>query len=181
MKVDINIWYTDQQTMISNHAEGISTVNFIISLLKRQGMAKHLIVLIKKILKKHNYNNRYLGGLSSYAIILMVDAFLCTYGRFSTIAEAFLGLLRHYGKDMDYSRYGIAWNSVNMSYVMIEPDSQKPQLVIIDPLDPTCIVTQASYRYDEIRKCFMQVHDRIRALLEHGTDNILDNIYNAKY
>ena len=94
MKVDINIWYTDQNTMVSTYAEGMHTVNFIISILEKGQMHKPLIVLMKKLLKLKNYNNKFEGGLSSYAIVLMVDAYLSTYGPFSSVAEAFLGMLK---------------------------------------------------------------------------------------
>ena len=61
MKVDINIWYTDQQTMKSSYTEGMHTVNFITSLLEKSHNHKPLIVILKKLLKLKNYNNKYDG------------------------------------------------------------------------------------------------------------------------
>jgi hypothetical protein len=63
MKVDINIWYTDQNTMISTYVEGIHTVNFIMSILDKGAMHKPLIVLMKKLLKLKNFNNKFEGTL----------------------------------------------------------------------------------------------------------------------
>ena len=181
MKVDINIWYTDQQTLVSTYTEGTHTVNFIMALLEKGVMHKPLIVLLKKLLKLKNYNNKYDGGLSSYAIVLMVDAYLCTYGPFKSCAEALLGFLKFYWKDMDYCRYGVAFNSMSMSYVMMAPSTTlRPQFVIIDPLDPMSIVTQSTFRYEEIREYFGALYQKIIEMLEQEhPERVLKIIYTS--
>ena len=111
----------------------------------------------------------------------MVDAYLSTYGPFKSCAEAFLGMLKFYSKEMEYTRYGIAYNSISMSYVMMAPtDILRPQLVIIDPLDPMTIVTQSSYRYEEIKELIGQCYEKAMTLLEKPyPEKILNSIYSA--
>jgi DNA polymerase sigma len=51
-------------------------------------------------------NQPYLGGLSSYSLVLMVEAFFNTYSM-KTISQALLGFLDFYGNNFDPKQYEI--------------------------------------------------------------------------
>jgi hypothetical protein len=63
-------------------------------------------------MKKKNENNKSLGGISSYCLILMIVAYLkfSMNGRTNDIAEHFLGFLDYYGSKFDPKETGISIN-----------------------------------------------------------------------
>ena len=58
----------------------ISSVHKIKELQLQYVDLRNIVLIIKKLLAKHNLHKPYSGGLNSYSIVLMTASFLNTYG-----------------------------------------------------------------------------------------------------
>lgn len=63
-------------TLMTEHHNGILCVNLVKEYLKENKAIEPLILVLKQMLKVWGYNEPYNGGLSSYALFLMIVSFL---------------------------------------------------------------------------------------------------------
>jgi DNA polymerase sigma len=63
-------------TLMTEHHNGILCVNLVKQFLKENQVIEPLILVLKQILKVWGFNEPYNGGLSSYALFLMIVSFL---------------------------------------------------------------------------------------------------------
>ena len=68
INVDITLW--------SENHNGLPCVNLVKSYLAESQLIEPLILVLKQILKVWGFNDAYTGGLSSYALFLMIVSFL---------------------------------------------------------------------------------------------------------
>lgn len=63
-------------TQMTDHHNGLECVRLVQDFLAENEVIEPLIIVLKQFLKVSNLNNPYFGGLSSYALFLMITTFL---------------------------------------------------------------------------------------------------------
>ena len=102
-------------TLQDNRHYGLKCVDLVKSFLKEYEALEPLIFALKNILKNANLNDPYLGGLSSYGLILMVVSFLQSQQENNksikisegNLGRMFLEFLWYYGLMFDHTKYVI--------------------------------------------------------------------------
>ena len=83
----MNVPYRDQQIQVPlslpqtlSASLAISSVYKIKELQMKYKDLRSIVLIVKKMLSKHNLNKPYSGGLNSYSIVLMTSTFLEAFG-----------------------------------------------------------------------------------------------------
>ena len=63
-------------TYLTDHHNGLECVKLVKDYLQENELVEPLILVLKQLLKTNDFNNPYYGGLSSYALFLMIVSFL---------------------------------------------------------------------------------------------------------
>lgn len=61
---------------MSDHHNGLECVKLVKEFLSENEIIEPIILVMKQILKVNNLNEPYFGGISSYALFLMIVSFL---------------------------------------------------------------------------------------------------------
>jgi DNA polymerase sigma len=169
---------------------GLKCVKLIKNYLEKYEALEALIFPLKTILKVGELNDPYNGGLSSYALILMIVYFLENQKKVNknigkeNIGDLFYNFLFFYGgrKDTNY----IDLNNINKNVI-----SNNCLVYILDPLNSNNNVAKASYKFIEVKiiflvalqiinePCYCQCH-----YIENNEDNKGNNInddYNIEH
>ena len=103
INIDITLW--------SENHNGPPCVKLVKSYLQESQLIEPLILVLKQMLKVWGFNDAYTGGLSSYALFLMIVSFLQEKNKPALKSEVNLGetLLEfiHYYSQLDFSTYAI--------------------------------------------------------------------------
>ncbi|EQC41793.1 hypothetical protein SDRG_00656 [Saprolegnia diclina VS20] len=103
-----------------------------------------LVLVLKSFLREKGLNNAFLGGLSSYALVLLCLHYLLTSPPEQSVGEAVLGFLEYYGTVFDHTMTCITWciddEGRLLSREYFVPPTMKgalpvPRLVLDDPSD----------------------------------------------
>uniref|UniRef100_A0A7S1NBM9 Polynucleotide adenylyltransferase n=1 Tax=Eutreptiella gymnastica TaxID=73025 RepID=A0A7S1NBM9_9EUGL len=124
--------------------------------------AKPLTIVIKTILRGAGLNNVYSGGLSSYAITLLVISFLQMHPYYKlpeardryALSDLLIDFLIFYGKDFNY--HSTALSVLNGGQYCVKQPNQEQSLLlsIIDPLDASNDVCKGSFSISSVRELF---------------------------
>ena len=70
---------------------------------------RNIVLIIKKLLAKHDLNKPYSGGLNSYSIVLMVSTFLEKFGinEYSALSQNLAEFLKFFGDFFDPNNLGL--------------------------------------------------------------------------
>jgi DNA polymerase sigma len=169
---------------------GLKCVKLINTFLKKYESLEPLLFPLKTILKVGELNDPYNGGLSSYALILMIVNFLEYQKKMNknisldNIGDLFYDFLFFYGGRMDTNHIDI--NNINDNMKI----NKTPFIFIADPLNNKNNVAKTSYKYIEVKfiflialqilnePCFCQCHynkkDNTKDKEEH---NLLNKIF----
>ena len=134
---------------------GLKCVNLVKKLMKEYDILEILLFPLKTILKISELNDPYNGGLSSYALILMIVNFLEYQKRKKKeinkdkIGQLFYDFLFFYGGRMDTNHIDI--NNINTNMKV----NKTPFIFIADPLNNKNNVAKASYKYIEVKFIFL--------------------------
>jgi len=63
-------------TMMTDHHNGLACVDLVREYLEENQVIEPIILVLKQMLKVWGFNDPYTGGLSSYALFLMIVSFL---------------------------------------------------------------------------------------------------------
>lgn len=63
-------------TQMTDHHNGLECVKIVQEFLEENEIIEPMILVLKQFLKASSLNNPYFGGLSSYALFLMIVSFL---------------------------------------------------------------------------------------------------------
>ena len=177
-------------TLQSKDHFGLKCVNLVKKLLKEYDILETLLFPLKTMLKLSELNDPYNGGLSSYALILMIVYFLEYQKKMKkeinkdNVGSLFYEFLFFYGGRMDTNYIDI--NNINNSMKI----NKNPFIYILDPLNNENNVGKTSFKYMEIKfiflialqilnePCFCQCHynkkDNTKDKEEH---NLLNKIF----
>ena len=145
-------------TMQTEQHFGIKCVNLVKEYLNKYEALEYLIFPLKTMLKMAELNDPYNGGLSSYALILMIVYFLKfekNNGKninIDNIGNLFYDFLFFYGgrKNTNYLDMNI-----EISQKQKITSYNNEQFFIIDPLNNENNVAKASYKYIEVKLIFL--------------------------
>ena len=177
-------------TLQSKDHFGLKCVNLVKKLLKEYDILETLLFPLKTMLKLSELNDPYNGGLSSYALILMIVYFLEYQIKMKkeinkdNVGRLFYEFLFFYGGRMDTNYIDI--NNINNSMKI----NKNPFIYILDPLNNENNVGKTSFKYMEVKfillialqilnePCFCQCHynkkDNTKDKEEH---NLLNKIF----
>ena len=134
---------------------GLKCVNLVKKLMKEYDTLEILLFPLKKMLKISGLNDPYNGGLSSYALILMIVNFL-EYQKLKKkeiskdkIGDLFYDFLFFYGGRMDTNHVDI--NNINNNMKI----NKTPFIFISDPLNNKNNVAKASFKFIEVKFIFL--------------------------
>jgi DNA polymerase sigma len=83
---------------------------------------KPILILLKKLLTKHQLNIPYhgnlafpesliiLGGLNSYSLVLMCVSFFNSHPQYQILGENLIYFLKYYGSEYDFSEFAIFYD-----------------------------------------------------------------------
>lgn len=134
-----------------------------------------LLYVIKYFVLERDMNMVYRGGLSSYALVLMIVHFFKNHPELvvgkdkPNLGELLLRFLELYGRLLNYEKVGLRVS--NGTYIdkqlILEKSNGKPSryppslLCIEDPLDVSNNVTRGSYNIVKIRDAFDYAFDML--------------------
>jgi DNA polymerase sigma len=78
---------------MSDHHNGLECVKLVKEFLAENEVIEPLILVLKHFLKTANFNDPYFGGLSSYALFLMIVSYMQGHHIPKTISQVNLGHL----------------------------------------------------------------------------------------
>ena len=145
-------------TMQTEQHFGIKCVNLVKEYLKKYEVLEYLIYPLKTMLKMAELNDPYNGGLSSYALILMIVYFLNfekNNGKninIDNVGNLFYDFLFFYGGRKDTNYLDIN-QEINQKQKIKNYNSEF--FFIIDPLNKENNVAKASYKYVEVKLTFL--------------------------
>ena len=132
---------------------GLKCVNLVKKLMKEYDTLEILLFPLKTMLKISGLNDPYNGGLSSYALILMIVYFLEYQKKMKKeinkekIGNLFYDFLFFYGGRLDTNHIDI--NNINNKI------NKNPFIYIADPLNNQNNVAKTSFKYIEIKFIFL--------------------------
>lgn len=144
---------------------GLKCVDLVKTFITKYESLKPLVLALKNILKKANLNDPYKGGMSSYALILMIVSFLQKQKKEgkdislndNNLGRLFYDFINFYGLQFDPSKYIIVVKSnddenedINFNGIQIGSD-----LMIIDPLNISNNVAKSCYQFCNIKMAFI--------------------------
>ena len=177
-------------TLQSKDHFGLKCVNLVKKLLKEYDILETLLFPLKTMLKLSELNDPYNGGLSSYALILMIVYFLEYQIKMKkeinkdNVGSLFYEFLFFYGGRMDTNYIDI--NNINNSMKI----NKNPFIYILDPLNNENNVGKTSFKYMEVKfiflialqilnePCFCQCHYNKKDITKDKEEhNLLNKIF----
>ena len=131
-------------------------------------------LFLKLLLRKHNLDQPYFGGISSYTLEIMELAYLQYVGQPADISEFVAGSCDFYGNQFNFSLTGIdvrGEGSFFSRHMSGNLNVESPTTCyIIDPLNPRNILGHNAFKMNEIRDVLREAH---RMMQEGRGDELL--------
>lgn len=74
------VLFQQNNQIVGSQSLAIASVHKIKELQRKYHDLRNIVLIIKKMLSKHNLNKPFSGGLNSYSIVLMTSTFLEKFG-----------------------------------------------------------------------------------------------------
>uniref|UniRef100_A0A0N4ZUF3 PAP-associated domain-containing protein n=1 Tax=Parastrongyloides trichosuri TaxID=131310 RepID=A0A0N4ZUF3_PARTI len=165
----------------------LPTVDFLLRIKQRNPKLAPLALILKQLLQDHNLNTNTDGGLSSYAIVLLVIRLLQAFPRNdtcyenfandnNTLAHYFLKFLEYYGMIFNYDENairvrddGAILTKQEMFREMNSMDILDHSLLVLeDPIMPHKDVCKNSYRFAAIKNLWKSMFITFNNIFENG-------------
>jgi len=134
----------------------INSTNYVMGKSIEYPMLRPVCIVLKELLKLHDLNKPFTGGISSFVVIIMILAFLKLSPVHTSPSKCLMALLCYYGSVFDYKTMIIANEEISFVY-----GSANDKLTIFHPLQPEINIAYNVTRFEEIRKCFMEGYRKI--------------------
>lgn len=176
---------------------GIIAANMVKNFLNDHKIGKALeglMMILKQFLLQRNLNEVYTGGLSSYALLLLIASFLRLHPKIQTgeiVAHDNIGILlieffELYGKYFNFDKLGVGinnnetWYFNKRDYGMV--NLGKPNnACILDPNDPSNDISRGSYAFTGVRNQFKSAYQSLIAVIGRGYQREVKNEFIPKY
>lgn len=170
LKVDIT--FENPENEEKRHI-GLAAVKWVKQLLQECPYAQECILALKQALCLRKLNSAYLGGLSSYSLVLWVAAYLRAFPC-DTSGELIIGVLRFYGCDFEPSTTGI---SPTEPHFYPRPAPAFSVCETLDPVSPGNNTTKSAYRLPDVQELFRVCWECLRASASLGHKDPLARLY----
>uniref|UniRef100_A0A336MD45 polynucleotide adenylyltransferase n=1 Tax=Culicoides sonorensis TaxID=179676 RepID=A0A336MD45_CULSO len=161
---------TDRETQVKvdisfNMQSGVQSAELIKKYKKQYPPLSKLVLVLKQFLLQRDLNEVFIGGISSYSLILMCISFLQLHPRQNFTDNSNLGILlleflELYGRKFNYMKTGISIKNGGR-YMPKEElqremvDGHRPSLLCIeDPLTPGNDIGRSSYGALQVKQAF---------------------------
>lgn len=152
---------------------GLAAVKWVKQLLQECPYAQECILALKQALYLRKLNSAYLGGLSSYSLVLWVAAYLRAFPC-ETSGELIIGVLRFYGCDFEPSTTGI---SPIGPHFYRRPEPVFSVCETLDPVSPGNNTTKSAYRLPDVQELFRVCWESLQASASLGHKDPLARLY----
>lgn len=162
------IKFTDKQTEVKvdicfNRRSGVDGVKVIQDFIQQFPILPKLVLVLKQFLTQRNLHEVFFGGISSYALVLLVVSFLQLHPRnAASEPNANLGVLlieffELFGRNFNYMKTAITVLDGG-SYFSKEdvPDHENALLYIVDPTNPKENASRGCYGMWQVKTAFEQ-------------------------
>lgn len=142
---------------------GIRSTEYVLTKTSEFPLLRPTCIVLKKILNSYGLNKPYLGGMSSFTLLLMVTAFLHLNPFFQSPSQCLTSFLKYYGEIFDHKRMTIMGEHI----VELYESSQCPAglenvpFSVSSPLQPEINIAYNVTRFEEIKTCFLEVYKKI--------------------
>lgn len=147
----------------STTAMAISSVHKIKELQMMYTDLRSIVLIVKKLLGRHELNKPYSGGLNSYSIVLMTSSFLQKFGinHTSALSQNLSEFFKFFGCYFDPQVLGLdGQRFFNLSKTQQALGEHMYVLDIQNPLNNT---TRSAFRINEIKSVFAEAYETIMA------------------
>jgi len=164
---------------------GIRSTEYILIKSTELPLLRPICIVLKKILDSYDLNKPYLGGMSSFTLLLMTIAFFRLNPFFQSPSQCLTSFLKYYGEIFDYKRMSIIGEQIVELYEnkQFHNNNQYPvglenaSLSVSSPLQPEINIAYNVTRFEEIRVCFLDVYKKIIQEKENAKqEKILEKI-----
>ena len=152
--------------------QGFQAISFTKDLLILFPSIRYLTMVLKNFLYSIGLNSSYhgrsyLGGLSSYSLILWITASL---NSMKTVPEDYGAQLEYFldffGNKFNPKVFGV--NVVNRGSLFVLDSNSNEHAVTIDPNNNNNNTTRSSYKVSEVLCEFAQAHSRMKEIMSKG-------------
>jgi len=148
---------------------GAQTAAYVMQLCKSHPELKPLILVIKKLLAEKGLNDPFTGGLSSYALVLMVVASLNRHSDHAgprCLGENFLDFLQLYGCEFDPEESAIRVISTSnfeakTTVIGQRHHSSHEVLVVEDPVQLGNNIARSCFRFHDVMNVFSDLFAKL--------------------
>ncbi|BDA44734.1 Terminal nucleotidyltransferase 4B [Coccomyxa sp. Obi] len=163
-------------------ANGPEAAEYVRALMQKLPPMRPLVLILKVFLHQRELNEVYQGGIGSYALLVMVAAFLLLHpsrgGPGGDVdLEANLGVLlmdflRLYGRSLNTIDVGVSCRKggcyfPKRSRGMLQPE-RPYMLAVEDPKDPSNDLGKGSYNIQKVRSAFDFAYQQLTAPADEG-------------
>ena len=119
------------------------------------------MLIIKKLLAKHNLNKPYSGGLNSYSIVLMTSTFLEKFGinEYSALSQNLAEFLKFFGDFFDPKNLGL--DGTKFFHLSQEQQERNEHIYILDIQNRDNNTARSAFRVYEIKRVFSSAYSQI--------------------
>ena len=118
----------------------------------------------------------FIGGMSSFTLILMISAFLYRIMPYQRPSHCLLGILQYYGQVFDCSQMAV----MNDCIMLIQNPGENYGLFVSSPLRPDFNVAYNVTRFEEIKECFCETYKGIMKGYSERPEKVLNKILQSK-
>ncbi|KAK9907979.1 hypothetical protein WJX75_000974 [Coccomyxa subellipsoidea] len=163
-------------------ANGPEAADYVKDLMQKLPPMRPLVLILKVFLHQRELNEVYQGGIGSYALLVMVAAFLllhpsraCPGGDLDlemNLGVLLMDFLRLYGRSLNTLDVGISCRKGGCyfgkrSRGMLQPD-RPYMLAVEDPKDPSNDLAKGSYNIQKVRSAFDFAYQQLTAAADEG-------------
>lgn len=170
LKVDIT--FESQEDEERRHI-GLAAVKWVKQLLQDYPYAQECILALKQVLYQRRLNSAYLGGLSSYSLVLWVAAYMRAFPC-TTSGDLIIGVLRFYGCDFQPNTTGISFTE---PHFYPRPAPVFTVCETLDPVSPGNNTTKSAYRLPDVQELFRVCWESLQTSATVGHKNPLARLY----
>lgn len=182
LKVDISVdevggqeLYFEQNmgpTPSKGHS-GIDTIYHIKELCRQRKDLRPIVMIIKKIFDETYLSMPYYGGISSFALVLMVSAYLKKYDgeHGQPLSMNLFSFFHFYSTGFIATQHYLDGDNIMYAEGSEERPFKDAALIVVDPLDRSNNISQSSYRFRDIQRAFVSAFKLINdALMQYQED-----------
>lgn len=153
-----------RQNFVQSASLAITSVHKIKELQLKYTDLRNIVLIVKKLLAKHNLHKPYTGGLNSYSIVLMTSTFLQKFGinHKSALSQNLSEFFKFFGNYFDPTVLGMdGYKFFNLSPAQREAQEH---LIVLDIQNSANNTAKSAFRIMEAKRVFS---DAYRTILEN--------------